>query len=149
MIAILTGCGKEPCVTLVKCKTTADGVEYYYDTHGDYYWKQPEEDYIYPILDVGLKNEPVATLPLSAVDYALKLVEPSRYTGDLYDIKGYLNRLADEGYTYEIRESTPTMLDIQATNGADKIRIVYIQDDVVRVYSVNSYGISQTPPYLQ
>lgn len=148
LMLLLTGCSKEPCVTLVKCRTTTEGVEYYYDTNNNYYWKKPNDEVIYPISDVGLQSKPVLVLPLNAANYYLRLIETSRYEGTIYDIKGYIDKLESCGYSYRISESTPTLLDINATNGSGSVRIIYLQDDVVRIYAVDSYGLPQEPPYL-
>lgn len=149
LCCILAGCGSTPTITLVTCKVTNNETVYYYDTYGNYYWKKPGEDLIYPISNIGLKPEPILNIQSSITEYNLTEVEATRYTGNLNDVIGYINTLTSSGYSIEVDEATPVMLDIHATNEENKVRIIYLLDDVVRIYSVNKYGSSCVPPYLK
>lgn len=148
LCVLLSGCGNAPTVTLVLCKTTNDGNNYYYDTNENYYWLKPGEDIIYPIKDIGLKAEPALVINKSQTEYHLIKDKPTRYVGTFNDVCGYVNTLESIGYAVTVSESTPTQLDIQAVSDTCSVRIIYIVGDCVRIYCIDNNGLSCDPVFL-
>lgn len=148
LCVLLSGCGNAPTVTLVLCKTTNDGNNYYYDTNENYYWLKPGEDIIYPIKDIGLKAEPALMINKNQIEYSLVKDKPTRYVGTFNDVSGYVNTLEAEGFDITVTEATSVMLDITATAETNSVRVIYISGDYVRIYCVDNNGISCDPVFL-
>lgn len=148
MCLLLLGCSDAPTVTLVLCKTTDNGIKYYYDTNENYYWLKPGENRIYPINDIGLKAEPALVIDKSKTAYSLLKEQPTRYTGTFDDVCGYVNTLESSGYAVTVSESTPTQLDIQAVSDTCSVRVIYIAGDCVRIYCIDNNGLSCDPVLL-
>jgi len=132
----------------VTCKIDKQGTTYYYDTNDNYYRQAAGDDHIFLIQDAGLKAEPVLTLYSSSESFSLIEEQPTRYAGTLADASGYINKLKLDGYSVEIREATPTLLDIYAKSDEYSVRLIFLQDDVIRIYCVNKNGVSCVAPYI-
>lgn len=88
------------------------------------------------------------TLLSSSNQYNLTEEYPTRYTGKLADVGGYVQALKESGYSIKISEATSTLLEVFAYSDEYSIRIIYMAGDYVRIYCVTRNGVSCKAPNL-
>lgn len=147
---ILSGCSQNVTTTLVACDIHQrdDSRIYMYDANGDFYSYSENENNIYQIPDVGLIQKPALMVPV--VNYKWELTEelPSRYKGNIFDISGYTKELGDIGFSSTYLSSSSAMLEIIMSDTDTYLRIIYMPNDLIRIYAQKSDGTACNPPLL-
>lgn len=97
------------------------------------------------------KKQPITLLvPLDAYsnDYTLEHQELVKYTGSISDAIGYFKQLCSMGYVIETYTYADNSFDAIVCSVDDRIRILYMGGNIVRVFYENKNNSDYFPPYI-
>lgn len=144
----LSGCTYDADRIYTVCKETSDSI-YAYNTIGDFVVKDKNTGSISVVKDSSLIAQPKLLLNLREGNYSFVELLPNSYHCDFDSFNFYVNKcIVDGASTLEINLIDYKSVDLLLTCEEYTVRCYYTNNDIVRLYAINSDGNPITPPYI-
>ena len=144
----LSGCTHDANRVFTVCKETSDSV-YAYNTSGDFVKKDKTTGVIEPYKSNSLINKPALLLNSAMGEFELAYVLPNQYSCDFINFNRYLNHcVSSDNAVIEINNIDYKSVDVTIVSADYKVRCYYSNNDIVRLYAVDSDDTPIHPPYI-
>lgn len=144
----LQGCGTQEASRIYTvCKST-EKVTYVYNGSGEFFMYSDGK--VTPCYEPSLQARPRLVLIFDDVtEFKLTPEIPSVYVGGKSDAVHYITKLLlEDNGMYRMLNIDWKSFEALVTSDNYEVRILYTDDDKVRVYATDKYGNAVTPPYL-